>query len=326
MRKLTYQEFEAKAKKVHGDKYLYYHDYINSRTKVKITCLECGVTFYQLPTSHSGGTGCANCVFLKNVKNQSLTYQEFEERSTKLYNGKYRYYQDYVNSYTKIKITCLDCGETLRQTPHNHSRGAGGCSNCSRCKQLTYQQFEERATIIHEGKYLYYHDYVNAYTKIKIMCLGCGKIFRQMPYAHSNDGHGCPNCFKLSKNENLCKKYLLELIPQFCNDPDFHTHKALKDVSKTQRINPDFRLYVNGKMIIIEYQGAQHYRPVRFGGMSLKKATKQFNEYQVPRDKALRKYCKKNAIILFEIDGRKYKGEKIRRYIIDKILPIINSI
>jgi len=48
--------------------------------------------------------------------------------------------------------------------------------------------------------------------------------------------------------------------------------------------------------------------------------SKIFNEYQVPRDNALREYCKLHGILLFEIDGRKYTGEKIRKYILENIV------
>jgi len=92
MRKLTYQEFEANAKKVHGDIYLYYHDYINNHTKVLITCLKCGITFRQIPANHSRGIGCPNCAILQNSKNRALTYQEFVTKAKKVHGEKFKYY------------------------------------------------------------------------------------------------------------------------------------------------------------------------------------------------------------------------------------------
>ncbi len=45
-KRLTKDEFIKRAKKVHGDKYDYSDvDYINSKTKVKIVCIEHGSFF-----------------------------------------------------------------------------------------------------------------------------------------------------------------------------------------------------------------------------------------------------------------------------------------
>lgn len=54
-KKLTTKEFIEKAKQIHDDKYYYTKImYVNSRTKVVITCPEHG-DFEQLPSSHLQG-------------------------------------------------------------------------------------------------------------------------------------------------------------------------------------------------------------------------------------------------------------------------------
>lgn len=61
MKKLTTQEFIAKAKVIHGNRYDYSHTtYINSRTSVDIICKEHG-TFRQIANIHMGGHGCPLC-------------------------------------------------------------------------------------------------------------------------------------------------------------------------------------------------------------------------------------------------------------------------
>ena len=318
-RKLTVEQFETKAKKVHGNKYLYYRDYENNHKKIKITCLGCGKDFWQTPNSHLAGRGCPNCAIIMRAKNQTLTWQEFEEKVMKLHKGKYKYYHDYVNNRTKIRITCLGCRETFFQRPNDHSMGKG-CPNCGGTKTLTWQEFEEKVMKLHKGKYKYYHDYVNNKQKIKITCLGCGITFFQRPNDHSM-GKGCPNC-AIGKNENLTGEILRELFHNNIDEATFHD-KTIIQLPSGKKAYIDYKFEVNGQIIFVEYHGAQHYRPVTFGGMSLKKATKYFKEYQKPKDRNLRKYCKKNNILLFEIDGRKYTGPKIRQYIIDHIIPKI---
>lgn len=54
-------DFINKASAVHKDSYSYEKTvYLNSKSKVVITCLEHG-DFYQLPSQHIGGSGCPEC-------------------------------------------------------------------------------------------------------------------------------------------------------------------------------------------------------------------------------------------------------------------------
>ena len=67
MKKLTQEEFIQKAKDCHNNFYDYSKtEYINSRTKVCITCPKHG-DFWQLSHSHLQGQGCQN-VLKKNNK------------------------------------------------------------------------------------------------------------------------------------------------------------------------------------------------------------------------------------------------------------------
>lgn len=67
-----------------------------------------------------------------------------------------------------------------------------------------------------------------------------------------------------------------------------------------RRYYPDFYLKIKDKQVIIEYNGAQHYKPVRFVGMNEKDPFLTFKKQKI-RDKQLRDYCKINDILLLEI-------------------------
>lgn len=61
MKRLTQEEFIAKAELIHGRKYDYSEvEYTGYKNPVKITCLKHG-SFYQQPTRHLAGHGCALC-------------------------------------------------------------------------------------------------------------------------------------------------------------------------------------------------------------------------------------------------------------------------
>lgn len=65
-KRFTKDEFIARARKVHGDKYDYSKvEYKNARTKVKIICPIHGV-FEQSPDAHLRGQGCRDCGYDSN--------------------------------------------------------------------------------------------------------------------------------------------------------------------------------------------------------------------------------------------------------------------
>lgn len=67
---LSTDEFIAKAKQVHGEKYDYSHSiYVNTRTPIEIICLIHG-SFLQVPNYHLSGCGCPKCRYDSIVKHK----------------------------------------------------------------------------------------------------------------------------------------------------------------------------------------------------------------------------------------------------------------
>jgi len=132
----------------------------------------------------------------------------FTSKSKITHNNKYDYsLVNYINSYTKVKIICPIHG-IFKQTPKSHLRG----SNCPKCasylksgKNLNNEKFIEKSTRIHDNKYDYsLVNYINSYTKVKIICPIHG-IFEQRPTHHYNGGHGCQKC---SNNVIIFDKFI----------------------------------------------------------------------------------------------------------------------
>ena len=124
-RALSMISFIEQAKRVHGDKYDYSKvEYVNSRTKICIICLEHG-EFWQIPNSHLEGRGCPSC---GNAK--KLTIEEFIQKARVIHGDKYDYSKvEYVNSNTKVCIICPEHGE-FWQRPSSHLTGRG-CAVCN---------------------------------------------------------------------------------------------------------------------------------------------------------------------------------------------------
>ena len=224
------ENFINKAKQIHNDKYDYSKvNYVNSKTKVCIICPKHG-EFWQEPRHHLSKHGCPMCGKENSDRKQSLTLNEFIEKSNQIHNGKYSYDKvNYVNAETKVCIICPKHGE-FWQAPHSHLRGQG-CPKCGRERninsiKITNEAFIEKATQIHGGKYDYSKCiYKDSNTKVKIICPIHGE-FWQIASSHLN-GHGCVKCANIGK---------LNTISDFINLSN-NKHHSKYDYSRVNYIN-----------------------------------------------------------------------------------------
>ena len=279
MKKLSINDFINKAIQTHGSKYDYsLTEYINIRTKIKIICPIHGI-FLQNPDSHLRGVGCPDCVGLKKSSTKT-----FIKRSKTKHKNKYSYNNTkYINSQTKVYITCHIHGDFL-QKPYHHLRGVG-CPDCAGTKKHTTQTFINESKDKHDDKYDYsLVNYKNNYTKVKIICPNHG-IFEQRPNDHLN-GNGCGTCSQ-SKGERIIYKLLSKHNIEHTSQKMFNNCKY-KGMLK-------FDFYIPKLNLCIEYDGKQHYEINDFfGGINGLK-------YQQKRDSIKNIYCKENNIKLLRV-------------------------
>ena len=121
------------------------------------------------------------------------TLTEFKQKAKYIHGDLYNYDKVvYLHSWNKVTILCNKHGE-FDQVPYAHLRGQG-CPICKIEKRKTnIDIFVQKAHKIHSNKYNYsLVDYINAHTKITIICPEHGK-FNQVPNSHLN-GNGCSKC------------------------------------------------------------------------------------------------------------------------------------
>ena len=197
MAKLNTEEFIAKAKSVHGDRYDYSKvEYAGNKAKVCIICREHG-EFWQVPNSHLRGIGCPQCAIKRRISQQTYTKETFLKLASERHHDKYDYSGiNYVDTKTKICIVCPKHG-VFWQTPGAHIHGQG-CPLCgidrNRSKRAySLSDFLMLAKKKHKDKYDYSKiQYVNYKTKVCIVCPEHGE-FWQTPKDHIQ-GRGCPVC------------------------------------------------------------------------------------------------------------------------------------
>lgn len=280
-KKLTTEEFIARSKTVHGDKYDYSNvNYINNRSKVCITCSDHG-EFWQRPDNHMRGETCLKC----SIYDKILTTDEFVKKS----NITHKHTYDYTNSIYKHNTidVCISCnihGE-FWQNPMIHIKG----SRCPKCvlvdKSYDTSHFIHTSSKLHNNKYTYNNSvYINKRTKICITCKTHGDFY-QYPYSHMR-GNGCPKC-KRSIGEEIIENVLTSYNIQFNTE---HTFKECK----YKKCLP-FDFYLPNNNMCIEFDGEQHFKPIPyFGGDSTL-------QIQKIKDSIKDEYCKLNNIHLLRI-------------------------
>jgi len=198
----------------------------------------------------------------------------------------------------KINIVCFEHGE-FEQKSGNHMRG-DGCPKCSGHFMDT-EYFIEKAKKVHGDKYDYAKvDYIDSQTKVSIICSEHGE-FEQQPNNHLFD-NGCPIC-KESKGEKTINKLLTE------SGIDFTPQYKFDDCRNILPLPFDF--YLPEYNTCIEYQGRQHYIPIKlWGGDEALKDT-QF------RDNIKKVYCKKNDIPLIVIKYNENINTKLKQILVN---------
>lgn len=192
----TLDTFIEKARKIHGDKYIYTEAvYKNTTTPLTIICRKHGA-FQQMPNSHLQGHGCPKCGIDKS--NLVMTNDQYIEKARKVHGDEYDYsFVEYKTPLTPIKIICKKHGVFL-QKPSYHLSG-NGCPKCGYEKvhkdlAEDKESFIAKAKVIYGGKYVYDEvKYVNNKTHVKVICPKHGEFWVR-PDNHINAHSGCPRC------------------------------------------------------------------------------------------------------------------------------------
>lgn len=303
MKKLTQEEFIQKAKDCHNNFYDYSKtEYINSRTKVCITCPKHG-DFWQLSHSHLQGQGCPKC-FKEKQQNGLIKLTSSSEllaRFQNLYGDQYEYSLTGLEKQRdKIKVYCKKHNYYFSMKILHHLNGHG-CPLCSKCgHKYSTEEFIIRAKEIHGNRYDYSKvNYINKETPIEIVCKIHGS-FWQTPHNHIS-GCGCQKC-KSTKVQYKIYSWLKTEFPK----------QVWKWEYSPTWLKPQvFDIYCDELQLAIEYNGRQHYEPVDvFGG-------KEEFQKTIERDKLKSIKCSSNNCNLYiikydELDFDKLKVDIIK--------------
>lgn len=218
------EEFIAKIKEIHGDKYDYsLVEYKGNKNKVILICPEHGPFSISPQSILRRKQGCAKC-----SGNWGIDKDYFIKIATERFKGKYDYSEVVWQGYrTKVAIRCPEHGVFL-QTPLIHLK-TSGCPKCAG-KKLDQDLFIQKAQQIHGDKYDYSKvDYHDSKSKVCIVCPKHGEFWIK-PNDHLC-GHGCRKCYDEETKARLTKPFddFLELANKI--------HDGKYDYSKAEYVN-----------------------------------------------------------------------------------------
>ena len=142
----------------------------------------------------------------------------------------------------------------------------------------------------------------------------CGRLFYTDVYNLMENINRCEVCRNAISHDEF-------LVSQFLDDNNIKYKEQFRFNSCKYKKPLPFDFHLDDYDILIEIDGEQHFRPVRFGGMSQEEAEENFQK-QKNKDSIKNDFCKKHNIPLLRISYEEINNEQYK----DKILNFIKTV
>lgn len=233
----------------------------------------------------------------KRITDKSLLYQRLQRIAQ--FKGGELLSNKYINAKTKYLFKCKK-GHQFTLTADKVTGRGDWCPYCAG----RYGNFREKYRKIIEDKNngIMFSDYINGHTPIVCACEN-GHVFEVTP-ANLLGGRWCPDC-RTSYGERAIQYYLDKRKIPYQRQYTFNDLRG-----KNRPLSFDFAVFDdnNNLRCLIEYDGEQHFRPLRHS-KNKKRNLEKFHQTQL-NDKRKNEYCKVNNIRLirisfFDVDERR---------------------
>ena len=297
-RRLTQEEFLNKCKAVHGSKFDYSKtEYTGSQNKIIIICQIHG-EFEQKANDHTNGKGCLLCA--QNKFNQHEIIKTLEDLHPNLDFSKVVY----KNTKEKVQVSCKICNHEFTPTIGNLKNLKSGCPKCANnilksttkfiteCKELFLDRFDYTNT-----------NYTGSHDIISIHCNKHDIDFEIPAYQHLSC-RGCDIC----STENNSSKAVMNIESRLKSlEIDFIREKRFENCKNILPLSFDF--YIPDLNLCIEYDGAQHFIPLKHWGGEESLKNRKIN------DEIKNQYCKDNNINLLRLKYNEPYIKKLLEYL-----------
>lgn len=168
----------------------------------------------------------------------------------------------YINNYTKMLWECKDKHQ-WEASLHNIKDCNSWCPYCDG-QRIDGLKTANKIALDKEGKCLS-NNYTNAHIN---MLWQCKKQHIWMATLNNTKNKWCPEC-SFGKTQKTLIDIIKNIFPKYTIKNNFRSFNWLK-TNKGGRQELD--IFIPELKLAIEYDGEQHFRPVKFGGITKKRA------------------------------------------------------
>ena len=269
-------------------------EYIRNKNKLTFNC-KCGNVFETTFKEFIGRSDrgipkrqCNECGKTIRVTMRTKTHSQFKKEVFELVKDEYLVLSEYATSREKILVKHNECGESFLMAPSDFLSGQR-CPSCFGTPKKTTNEYVDEVERLVGGKYTVLGEYKGNKVKILTRHNECGNEWEITPNQFLRNV-SCPKCAVVSKGELRVREYLEDI------NANFVEQYRIEDCRNKIPLPFDFAIFQNNELkVLIEYDGEQHFKPMRFNN-----ADKKFKE-TIRNDKIKKDYCKDNNIELIEI-------------------------
>lgn len=292
--KKSNSKFKQEVYNLVGNEYVFLDPYINNHTKLRVKHNTCNHIYKVIPKDFIRGIRCPYCN--GGIKK---TNDQFKQEVYDLVGDEYTFLDNYVNNCTKLRVKHNTCGNIYEVRPNDFFKGIR-CHYCSGFRKTDAKFKQEVFDLVGNG-YVFLDSYINNHTKLRVKHNKCGNIYEVKPTDFIDHQTRCPYC-NSPKGELIITKILDTL------NIKYETQKVFDDLKDSRLLSYDF--FIPDQNVLIEYQGQQHYEPVKCFGGNNRFATQQ------KHDKMKADYAKNNGYKLITVPYTEDTFSKIKKYLI----------
>lgn len=255
----TTGEFKQEVYSLVGDEYKVASEYKGAHNKI-LLIHNCGFNWWVKPDNFLQGQRCPREKRLRAGRSKRFDINKVKHLINVLGNGDYEVVSDtYHNAKAKLLVRHKKCNYVY-PVSYGDFKSGRRCPKCARRIRIeretkTIERFKQEVYDLVGNEYTVVSDkYNNWKTPIKFSHKKCGHTFMMEPNSFLQ-GRRCPQC-----NGSYGEKWILSYLDR--NNIRYDYQKRFPDLYGNGRpLSYDF--YLPEYNMLIEYQGKQHYYPVK---------------------------------------------------------------
>ncbi len=276
-------------------------EYKGNKEPLLLTCENCD-GYFDISFDHFKGTKKRICNRCSGKHNYSINeLKEYIEKNSDCM----LLSKEYKNNESLLEFKC-GCGEPF-YTSFKRFKGLNKrtCDNCTNTKlsekfRKKHTDFCKQVSSITQSKIVVVGKYRDMKTKVLVQNVVCKHEWKVNPSDILHKRSDCPEC-NTSKGEKVISEWLN------ANSFQFTSQYKIKNCKDKRPLPFDFAVFKDNNVVLIEYDGIQHYDNTCWGGKGF--------EILKKHDDIKSNYCMNNNLKLMRIKYTEY----------DKISEILSN-